>query len=45
MDPQEAQKQGRDENARRLSCSRKVVVMKDRKTTLILLPEYATDAE
>ena len=34
------QKQGRDEHTRRLSCRRKVVVKKDSKTTLHLLPVY-----
>ena len=35
------QKQGRNENARRLSCCRKVVVKKDWKATLLLLPDKA----
>ena len=37
MGLRKAQKQGRDENTRRLSCCRKVVVKKDWKTTLLLL--------
>ena len=39
------QKQGRDENTRRRSCCREVVVKKDWKTTILLLPDliFATE--
>ena len=37
------QKQGKDENTRRLSCCRKVVVKKDWKTTLHLLHSQETE--
>ena len=40
---EEVQKQGRDENTKRLSCYKKIVVNKDWKTTLLLLPDYATN--
>ena len=39
------QKQGRDENTGRLSCYGKIVVKKDWKATLRMLPDYATDVE
>ena len=47
MDLKKVQKQGRDENTRRLSCCRIVVVMKDWKTTVLLLPDliFATEVE
>ena len=43
--PVKVQKEGRDENTRRLSCYRKIVVKKDWKTTLLQLPDYATDVQ
>ena len=39
------QKQGRDENTRRLSCYRKAVVKKDWKTTLLLLQKLSKAKE
>ena len=46
MGLKKVQNQGRDENTR-LSCYRKVVVKKDWKTTLLLLPDllFATEIE
>ena len=43
--PEKAQKQRRDKNTRRLSCCTKVMVKKAWNTTLLLLPDYATDTE
>ena len=43
--PVKSTEQGRDENTRRLFLYRKFVVKKDWKTTLLLLPDYATDVE
>ena len=47
MGLKKAQKQGWDENTRRLSCCTKVVVKKDWKTTLHMLPDliFATEVE
>ena len=39
MDLYKVQKQGKDENTRRLSCCREIVVKKDLKTTLLLFPD------
>ena len=39
MGLKKGEKQGRDENTRRLFCYRKVVVKKDWKTTLLLLQQ------
>ena len=43
MSLRKVQKLGRDENTRRLLCYRKIVVKKDWKITLYLLPSQATD--
>ena len=45
MGQKKVQKQGKDENTRRLSCCRKTVVKKGWKTTLLLLPDliFATE--
>ena len=40
MGLKKVQKQGRDENARKLSCWRKVMVKKDWKTTLLLFSSF-----
>ena len=45
MGLQKVQKQGRDENSRRLSCYQKVVVEKDWKPTLHLLYSQTTEVE
>ena len=47
MGLKKAQKQGRDENARRLSCCGNIVIKKDWKTTLRLLPDliFATEVK
>ena len=45
MGLEKVQKQGRDENTRRLSCCRKVVVKKDWKNTLHLLHIQATEVD
>ena len=42
---QKVQKQGRDENTKRLSCCRKVGVKKDWKTTLHMLHSQAQEVE
>ena len=42
---QKVQKQGRDENTRRLPCYCKIMVKNDWKTTLHLLHSQATAAE
>ena len=43
--PEKVQKRGRDENTRRQSCCRRVVVKKDWNTTIHLLPDYATEVK
>ena len=43
MGLKKVQKQGRNENTRRLSCCREVVVKKVWMSTQLLLPNYATD--
>ena len=45
MGLQSVQKQGRDENTRRPPCYSKIMVKEDWKTTVHLLPAYATDVE
>ena len=40
MGMKQVHKQGSDQIIRRLSCCRKVVAKKDRKTTLLVFPDY-----
>ena len=43
--PEKVQKQGRDENTKRLSCCRKVIVKEDWKTTLLVLQKLSRATE